>query len=83
MRKSIIASPTRTMTSIIAASASPTVDDDDDGDDNGDDDEDDYEEDHSDHSHHHEYHRNILCISSSAWITIIVASVALQVVFDF
>ena len=25
-------------------------------------------------------HRNILCISSSAWITIIVASVALQVV---
>ena len=54
-----------------------TVDDDDDNDDNG---EDDYEDDHSDHSHHHKYHCNILCISSSAWITIIVASVALQVV---
>ena len=44
-------------------------------------------EDHSNHSRHHKYHCNILCISSSAWITIIVASVALQVVsnapFDF
>ena len=47
------------------------------------DDEDDYD----DHSRHHKYHRNILCISSSASITIIVASVALQVgsnvTFDF
>ena len=70
------------MTSVIAASpASPTVgDDDDDDDDNGDDDEDDYEEDNSDHSRHHKYHCNILCISGSAWITIIVAFVALQVV---
>ena len=79
--KSIIvaptASPAMTMRSIIAASpASPTVDDDDDDDDdNGDDDDDEgYEEDDGDHPRHHNYHRNILCMSSGAWITIIVAS---------
>ena len=37
---------------------------------------------HGDSGHpcRHKYHRNMLCISSSAWITIIVAPLALQVV---
>ena len=58
------------------------ADDDDDSGDDDDDDDEEHDDKYSDHSRHHKYHRNILCISSSAWITIIVASVALQVVSD-